>query len=477
MAQTREDLVLSDGEIHVVGFPCQPFSTQRADRFKPGSVKSHPDYQAFKDTCELILTCNHRAIVAENPEGFMKPYSTEDKSTPYDDMKQAVSHKFRLKAILASPGDIVEAERPRLWLILIDVAAREEVMSIVVEVMKALHAGQANCPRFPLHRVLANSAAPSGATRQLRPQRTGDRKWEKDTQAYLKALPADLQNKSGVHEFFPGVNMPPMQEREAALLNAAILTEVARGNQHRLGNLVVDISQSLSQKPWSFEMKTFCSKSLPLHVSTGKFIKPGHALMIYGQPALAAGAKPESVSESTWKKAVGSTMALQSVGLIVLSVLIGAAELFPGLWRKTDAFDRTACHPKSHSLILNPRWQDEVQVAHWTQALLHAARPMLMNLGGPPIRDVVISTSCSGLHAPGLALQALGFPHKELFAVDPNVCSILHRELLHQLGILPKPQHHFFVIRDLLSADGRGKAECAICRKTCTWSRGKARST
>ena len=76
-------------DLAVCGTPCHPYSTQRADRFKPNSVASHHEYDvAMKDFMIWLRNLKPRALIFEQVDGFMMPIDKNTSQTPYDRCEQ-----------------------------------------------------------------------------------------------------------------------------------------------------------------------------------------------------------------------------------------------------------------------------------------------------------------------------------------------------------------------------------------------------
>ena len=74
--EVHEDFCCLEGtqdrvDLLTVGFPCQPFSTQRPERFQTG-WQSHPLTVVMKETAEAIKILQPRMVVAENVPGFLR---------------------------------------------------------------------------------------------------------------------------------------------------------------------------------------------------------------------------------------------------------------------------------------------------------------------------------------------------------------------------------------------------------------------
>ena len=70
-------------DLVVMGPPCQPFSDQRAKRYRDGSAVQHPLASVtFRDAHNMIVQGGHRSLVMEQVAGFDKPESTHRGETP-----------------------------------------------------------------------------------------------------------------------------------------------------------------------------------------------------------------------------------------------------------------------------------------------------------------------------------------------------------------------------------------------------------
>ena len=77
-------------ELLVAGSPCDPFSTQRAHRFRPNAVSTHADYAVtMKTVINLYLQWQPCIGILEQVMGFLKPMSPQDPTTPYDKLPGA----------------------------------------------------------------------------------------------------------------------------------------------------------------------------------------------------------------------------------------------------------------------------------------------------------------------------------------------------------------------------------------------------
>ena len=65
-------------DILVAGFPCQPFSTQTAQRRTPGAVTKHKLYPVGKGVQQGIFEHRPRSFILENVMGFMQPFKSVD---------------------------------------------------------------------------------------------------------------------------------------------------------------------------------------------------------------------------------------------------------------------------------------------------------------------------------------------------------------------------------------------------------------
>ena len=70
-------------DLLVTGSPCNPFSTQRAKRFKPGDVAKHCSAAVtFESIVGMYQVHEPKMGVTEQVEGFDKPISSTDRATP-----------------------------------------------------------------------------------------------------------------------------------------------------------------------------------------------------------------------------------------------------------------------------------------------------------------------------------------------------------------------------------------------------------
>ena len=69
----------------MAGSPCDPFSVMRGKRYQPGSVDTHGLTQVTMDSVlKAYQTFNPHMGILEQVEGFLKPISETDRSTPMD---------------------------------------------------------------------------------------------------------------------------------------------------------------------------------------------------------------------------------------------------------------------------------------------------------------------------------------------------------------------------------------------------------
>ena len=67
----------------MIGAPCNPFSTQRGDRFKEGSVCQHDLFKlSFDGVVSVLKTFSPASVVMETTDGFMKPVEKGSADTP-----------------------------------------------------------------------------------------------------------------------------------------------------------------------------------------------------------------------------------------------------------------------------------------------------------------------------------------------------------------------------------------------------------
>lgn len=72
-------------DLAITGSPCNPFSTQRSKRFVDGNVSSHISFnitmQGVVNFYKVVLP---KVGITEQVEGFDKPMSTTDSTTPLE---------------------------------------------------------------------------------------------------------------------------------------------------------------------------------------------------------------------------------------------------------------------------------------------------------------------------------------------------------------------------------------------------------
>ena len=78
-----------DVDLLVTGSPCNPFSTQRSKRFKPGDVAKHAASGVTFDSVVAMYQSHEPKVgVTEQVEGFDKPVSAMDRVTPMQRLAQ-----------------------------------------------------------------------------------------------------------------------------------------------------------------------------------------------------------------------------------------------------------------------------------------------------------------------------------------------------------------------------------------------------
>ena len=83
--ESVECKVTTDKECHllILGTPCNPFSTQRQKRFRPGSIMEHElSTHTFKDSYRMLSKVYPVNCVFEQTEGFDKPFDSTTTETP-----------------------------------------------------------------------------------------------------------------------------------------------------------------------------------------------------------------------------------------------------------------------------------------------------------------------------------------------------------------------------------------------------------
>ena len=73
----------AQADLAVIGSPCHPYSTQRANRYDGKSVENHPEYSvSMEDTINFIHLYEPKLVVSEQVEGFDKPVTAGGEITP-----------------------------------------------------------------------------------------------------------------------------------------------------------------------------------------------------------------------------------------------------------------------------------------------------------------------------------------------------------------------------------------------------------
>ncbi len=71
-------------DLALVGTPCHPYSTQRADRYKESSVQSHHEFDIAMDGfLQWLETFEPKNVIFEQVMGFDKPLQAGSEDTPY----------------------------------------------------------------------------------------------------------------------------------------------------------------------------------------------------------------------------------------------------------------------------------------------------------------------------------------------------------------------------------------------------------
>lgn len=72
-----------EADLGICGTPCHPYSTQRAERFKSGSVDSHKEYDvAMEDFFGWFEAFQPRALIFEQVMGLNLPFEAGGQETP-----------------------------------------------------------------------------------------------------------------------------------------------------------------------------------------------------------------------------------------------------------------------------------------------------------------------------------------------------------------------------------------------------------
>ena len=87
-ASRRCDAIPAGVSMLFTGSPCDPFSALRTKRYADGSVKEHPDFlTTFRDVAAMYARCLPVVGVLEQVLGFLRPFSTTDTTTPYEQLR------------------------------------------------------------------------------------------------------------------------------------------------------------------------------------------------------------------------------------------------------------------------------------------------------------------------------------------------------------------------------------------------------
>ena len=75
--------VLEEPNLLVIGAPCNPFSVQRSDRFKPQTVVEHSMFElSFDGVANVLDQFKPFSAIMETTDGFSKPIQKGSSKTP-----------------------------------------------------------------------------------------------------------------------------------------------------------------------------------------------------------------------------------------------------------------------------------------------------------------------------------------------------------------------------------------------------------
>jgi site-specific DNA-cytosine methylase len=103
----------SNHDIVVVGFPCQPYSTQRAKRFAKDSVRNHPLSSVAEGALHHVARWRPKLALIENVPGWAKKAAGEAQSHMETFISALTSIGYHCMSVLLSSAAWVSAERER----------------------------------------------------------------------------------------------------------------------------------------------------------------------------------------------------------------------------------------------------------------------------------------------------------------------------------------------------------------------------
>lgn len=107
-------LTYQEADLFVAGFPCQPFSSQRSQRYRKSKPPSHPGYPVSEMVVEALRVTRPRAALLENVMG-MSHQDSEDGGSELQSFldKVASTNMYHISVLRVSLGAWVRAERQR----------------------------------------------------------------------------------------------------------------------------------------------------------------------------------------------------------------------------------------------------------------------------------------------------------------------------------------------------------------------------
>eukprot|EP00971_Amphidinium_carterae_P352208 6492482-Amphidinium_carterae.2 len=147
-------------------------------------------------------------------------------------------------------------------------------------------------------------------------QETASAKWRTDAAAWEKKHGVDLGNgwwQQHSHECRGLV----ATARQQALINAAV---AERNSLALASDVYVDVSQSLSRRPWSETLRAMTTSTDLFSIKRKRAIVAVETLQLLGFP------KPSQCSPSVLRDLLGECMAPPTVALATLAVLAELAE-------------------------------------------------------------------------------------------------------------------------------------------------------
>ncbi|CAE7788012.1 CHT1 [Symbiodinium sp. CCMP2592] len=353
-------------DLYVAGFPCSPFSRQRADRFTSAAGwRAHPQAAVMFGVAADIRTREPLLAVLENVTGFVmasKDEAAQGPSVHHPDVKR----DSPLDALLSAVNDGTDVQHPRyfacwqhvdgdLWSgfprprVYIMLVHRDLGVSVLKDAACILRDALEHCKgKEPLtfaetllpkdSTVLANQMAKHQANKRPKTATSSSAgtKWQAQEKALRSELPPDLR-----HQSKPWTGAARLQglggpqgclPRTRAMIDLAFLfTKLSKGgsaaeNSDIIRNLVVDVSQALERKPWG--LRTLLASTSLYSFEHDRLVLPMEGLRLLG---FSTKCLYPSLSQGEIADLVGNAMSLPSVTIVCASLLSAALPRLPGL--------------------------------------------------------------------------------------------------------------------------------------------------